>query len=245
MFSTDSTPASPVPRASRIHPATTPPAPRADRRRRITVDSVLAGLTLPLIGFAVADLINPEWSPTEAMISHYVHAPRGGWLIPIGLLIIAVASATLTRLLAAHTRGGRLGLALLGVWTVAVLVGGVFPADPPGRWDQPPTVAGTLHGVAGLIAFAVLPTAAVVLARVWRRDPRWRPVAGGLATTAAVSVAAFGLFMIAFVDVQDGPSLAVGPWSTVVGLAERVMLWADLGWLAVAAGGLRRITRAG
>ena len=36
---------------------------------------------MPLIGFAVADVINPDWSPAEAMISHYVHAPYGGWLV--------------------------------------------------------------------------------------------------------------------------------------------------------------------
>ncbi|MFG3688539.1 DUF998 domain-containing protein [Micromonospora sp. NPDC047740] len=199
---------------------------------------------MPLIGFAVVDVINPDWSPAEAMISHYVHAPRGGWLVPLGVLALAVASGTLTWLAAAYTRG-RAGLVLLGVWTSALLVAGVFPADPPGRWDKPPTTAGTLHGVAGLLAFAVLPAAAVVLSRVWRRDSRWRSVAGGLAVTTALSVVAFVLFMITFLDVQGGPSLAVGPWATITGLAERVMVWAYVGWLAVAAGGLRRIARGG
>ena len=189
MFSTDPTRTSPVPRGSgSIHPATSPRLPRAGRHR-IAADSVLGGLTLPLIGFAVADLINPDWSPIEAMTSHYVHAPRGGWLIPSGVLILAVASAALTRLLAAHTRGGRVGLALLGVWAAALVVVGVFPTDPPGHWERPMTTAGVLHGVAGLLAFATLPAAAVVLSRVWRRDPRWRPVAGALAVMAAVSVA--------------------------------------------------------
>jgi hypothetical protein len=241
MFSTDRAGTSPRPRGSQsIQPAM---APRTGRR--IAVDSVLGGLTLPLIGFAVADLINPDWSPFEAMISHYVHAARGGWLIPIGTLVMAVASGTLTWLAAAYTRVGRAGLALLGVWTAGLLVAGGFPTDPPGQWDKPPTMAGTLHGVAALLAFATLPAAAVVLSRVWRRDPRWRPVAGGLAVTTALSVVAFVLFMITFFDVQDGPSLAVGPWATVTGLAERVMVWAYVGWLAVAAGGLRRITREG
>jgi hypothetical protein len=209
------------------------------------VDCVLAGLILPLIGFAVADVINPEWSPAEAMISHYVHAPHGGWLISLGLLSMAVASGTLTGLAAAYTRGGRVGPVLLGVWTAALLVAGVFPADPPGRWTQSPTMAGALHGFAGMLAFAMLPAAAVVLRRVWGRDPRWRPVAAGLTATAALSVAAFVLFMITFVDVLDGPSLAVGPWATVTGFAERVMVWAYVGWLAVAAAGLRRIARKG
>ncbi len=245
MYSTDAPRTSPAPRGpGPVHPATSPHRPRAGRRR-IAVDGALGGLAASLVGFAVADLVNPDWSPVEAMISHYVHAPRGGWLIPAGVLVMAAASATLVPLLAAHTRGGRAGLALLGAWTAALAVAGVFPTDPPGHWDQPPTTAGILHGVAGLLAFATLPAAAVVLSRVWRRDPRWRPVAGALAVTAAVSVGAFALFMITFVDVQGGPSLAVGPWATVTGLAERVMVWAHVGWLAVAAGGLRRIARDG
>jgi hypothetical membrane protein len=243
MFSTGPTRTSPLPRGSGpIHPGTAPRS-RHTGHRRIAVDGVLGALTLPLIGFAVADLINPEQSPTEAMISHYVHAPRGGWLIPTGVLIMAVASGTLTWLVAAYTRGGRFGRALLGAWAAALLVVGVFPADPPGQWDQPPTMAGALHGVAGLLAFSVLPAAAVLLSRVWRRDPRWHPVARALVVAAALSVAAFVLFMITFFDVQGGPSLGVGPWSTVAGLAERVMVWAYVGWLAVAAAGLRRIAR--
>ncbi|MDI6098703.1 DUF998 domain-containing protein [Actinoplanes sp. NEAU-A12] len=244
MFSSDPASMSSPSRGSQsVHPATAPPSPRTGRR--IAVDSVSGGLALPLIGFAVADLINPDWSPAEAMISHYVHAPHGGWLIPLGTLVMAAASGTLTWLAAAYTRGGRAGLALLGVWTAGLLVAGVFPTDPPGQWDQPPTMASTLHGVAALLAFTTLPAAVVVLSRVWRRDPRWRPVAGGLAVTARLSVAAFVLFMITFFDVMGGPSLAVGAWSTVTGLAERVMVWTYVGWLAVAAAGLRRIVREG
>ncbi|GIE92073.1 DUF998 domain-containing protein [Actinoplanes regularis] len=224
---------SPAPRESRsIEPATVP-------------GSIVGGLILPPAGFAVADWINPGWSPAETMISYYVHAPRGGWLIPLGVLVLAAASGTLTWLAAAYTRGGRAGLALLGVWTAALVVGGVFPADPPGRWDQPPSTAGALHGVAALLAFAVLPAAAVVLSRVWRRDPRWRPIAGGLSVLAALTVVAFVLFMITFFDVQGGPSLGAGPWATVTGLAERLMVWTYVGWLALAACGLRRIDREG
>ncbi|HEX8628819.1 MAG TPA: hypothetical protein VF755_11675 [Catenuloplanes sp.] len=78
MFNTDPAGTRPTARGSRsIEPATAPRWPHT--ARRIAVDGIPGALALPLIGFAVADLINPAWSPVEAMISHYVHAPRGGW----------------------------------------------------------------------------------------------------------------------------------------------------------------------
>lgn len=206
--------------------------------------AVLAGLAGYVAAAGAADLANPDRSPVESMVSHYVHA-EAGWLITVALLSLAVASALLLRLVATRTRGGRPGLWLLGVWTACVLLGGAFPADPYGRWDQPPTPAGMIHGIAGLTAFAVLPVAAALLTRTWRRDPRWRPVAGALGVASALTATMFLALVVAFVDVQGGPSLSVGPWDSLIGLVERLTLTSYVAWLAVAAWGLRRMTRDG
>jgi hypothetical protein len=202
---------------------------------------VLAGLTGFLVMAGAADLVNPGWSPVESMVSHYVHA-RAGWLITVALLSLAAASAALLR--RAAGRAGRLGPALLGVWAACVLVGAVFPSDPPGSWDRPPTPSGLAHGVAALVAFVALPSAAVVLTRRWRRDPCWpRPVARLLSVAAALTVVSLLAFAVLFADVTDGPSLTFGPWESLVGLAERVMLCCYVGWLAVAAVGMHAARR--
>lgn len=229
-----------TPAARRTEPGRSAGGPKG---RRIAVDAVLTGLIGYLAAAGAADLVNPDWSPVESMVSHYVHA-RAGWLITVALLSLAAASAVLLRLAATRTRGGRLGLWLLGVWTAGVLLGGVFPTDPPGKWDQPPTPAGMVHGIAGLLAFAVLPAAAVVLTRTWRRDPRWHPLVRALTIAAALTVTTFLVLLLAFVDVQGGPS-PVGPWESLIGLAERVMLWSYVAWLALVAMGLRRMMRNG
>jgi uncharacterized protein DUF998 len=208
------------------------------RHQRIAVDLVLAGLAGFVGAACAADLANPSWSPVESMVSHYVHA-RAGWLIPVALLSLAAASAVLLRVAATLPTGGRLGLCLLGVWTAAVALSAVFPADPYGRWDQPPTPAGIVHGTTGVIAILALPAAAVTLTRTWRRDSRWRPVAGALTGTAALAVTTFVALMVAFVDVLGGPSLTAGPWESLVGLAERLALGSYVAWLAIAALGLR------
>jgi hypothetical protein len=207
--------------------------------RRLTADLVLIALGGYLVAAGAADLVNPDWSPVETMVSHYVHA-RAGWLITVALLSLAAASAVLLRTAATRTVGGRAGLWSLAVWTAAVLAGAVFPADPPGQWDRPPTPSGLIHGIAALVAFTALPVAAVLLTLTWRRDPRWRPVRRALTTAAVVTVITYPAAVGALLDVQGGPSVHVGPWTGPVGLAERLMLGSYVAWLAVAALGLRR-----
>ncbi|MFC4068487.1 DUF998 domain-containing protein [Actinoplanes subglobosus] len=192
--------------------------------------AVLAGLAGYVLCTVTADLVNPDWSPVETMISHYVHA-RAGWLIPAALLALAAASALLTRLV--EPVAPRAALVPLRIWTAAVTVGAVFPADPYGRWDQPPTVPGLLHGLAALTAFTVLPGAAVSLTLA--RRPITRPAA----VLAALTVPAYLLLLAAFADVQDGPSVTVGGWESLIGATERLMLWIYVGWLAVTAAVIR------
>ncbi|GAA4954403.1 DUF998 domain-containing protein [Actinoplanes utahensis] len=205
-------------------------------RRRL--DTVPAGLAGFVAAAGLADLLNPGWSPVERMVSHYVHG-RAGWLIPLALLSLAVASGVLLRRIAGHTRDGRAGLWSLGAWTAAVLLGAVFPADPYGRWHEPPTTAGMVHGAAALVAFTVLPVAAVLLTRTLEQG-RARPAGRLLRVMAAATVAACLILVVAFLDVSDGPSLTAGPWESLVGLAERLTLWTYVAWLAVASSAVDR-----
>jgi hypothetical protein len=197
-------------------------------RRSIPVLAAAGGYLLLTL---TADLLNPGWSPVETMVSHYVHA-RGGWLIPAALLSLAAAGALLTRLL--RPTATPLTRMLLRIWALAVLAGALFPADPPGRWDQPPTVAGMTHGLAAVAAFTVLPVAAIAATRT--RQPVTRPAT----VTAALTVLTYLLLVAAFLDVQGGPSLTIGGWDSLIGLIERVTLWSYVAWLAVTAAGTRR-----
>ena len=197
---------------------------------------VLFGLVSCLACVAAADLLNPQWSWMEEMASHFVNG-RAGWLITVALLSISFASALLTWWAARARPRNVGGVWALGIWTGGVLLAAAFPADPPGQWDQPLSTAATIHGLAGNVAFVALVVAAILLTWSWRHG-RLGPI---LSVTAAAVVLAFVGFAVTLVDVFDGPSLTFGGYVKIVGLTERLMLVADVVWLATVAVRLRRL----
>lgn len=121
--------------------------------------------SVAVIGLAVFALtvlalhfVQPALSPRDEAVSYYVHG-RHGWLLTIGLIALGTASLALIAALVRATEGSgaRVGRWLIGVWSVGVLLGGVFPADPAGNWSAPPSVAGMIHGNAAMVAFLALP----------------------------------------------------------------------------------------
>jgi Protein of unknown function (DUF998) len=193
--------------------------------------AVLTGLAVFTSTTVALHFLQPALSARDEAVSYYVHGHHG-WLLTLGLVALGLASVALTAALvpAVVGPGARPGLWLLGTWSVGVLLGGTFPADPAGNWSAPPSLAGMIHGNAAMVAFLVLPIGALFLAKSFRRDPRWRAGAGllfGLAVATAVSL---GLFFASLVPVfiRPGPPI-------LLGLTERVLLAVYVAWLAAVA----------
>ncbi|TDC76426.1 DUF998 domain-containing protein [Streptomyces hainanensis] len=209
---------------------TTNTAPAAEPR------APLALIGIGALAMVAVETLNPEYDPVSETLSRYVHG-TAGWLLPAALLAVGAASALLTLRLGAGTR--RAGRAALAAWTVGILVAALFPADPPGHWNRP-SLSELVHGNAAFLAFAALPTAAVLLrGPLAAQRPGLRPALNSLTVASVTATAALAVFLI---DVMDGgPSLGLGGIPTFVGLVERLVLAADLGWvaLAIAAAGAR------
>jgi hypothetical protein len=178
----------------------------------------LAGLGLAVLAFVLSDVVNRGYDPIAETISRYVNLPHG-WLVTAGLLAVAAGSAAV----AAGAGGGR-GRWLLWIWAGCVAVAAVFPADPPGNWDDP-SLSETVHGVAAWAGFLALAVAIVRLTAVRRAQSP----APGLTVLAWGSSVAFVLFAVAMADAMAFTHTAP------LGLAERVLIALDLAWLALLA----------
>jgi hypothetical protein len=200
-------------------------------RDRTSRDRVAGSLTLAgMAGFALTvgalHVLQPGLSPRDEAVSYYVHGPFG-WLLTLGLLSLGAGSLALVAGLApmAYGRRARIGRFVLAVWALGVLLGAVFPADPRGHWDRPPTPGGMIHGQAALLAFVALPVAAVLLSGALRREERRHArLLAGLGAATAVSLLLFTASLVP-VFVRPGPPV-------LLGLSERALLACYAAWLA-------------
>ncbi|GAA2778998.1 DUF998 domain-containing protein [Streptomyces showdoensis] len=193
------------------------------------VRTPLALIGIGALAMAAVETLNPRYELVSETLSRYVHG-TAGWLVPAALLAVGTASAILAVRLGAGTR--RAGRAALAVWAAGILVAGFFPADPPGNWSHP-SLSELVHGNAAFLAFAALPTAAMLLrGTLVARRPGLRTALNTSTVATATATVVLAVFLT---DVMSGgPSLRLGGAPTLVGLAERLVLAVDFGWIALA-----------
>ena len=133
-------------------------------------------------------------------------------------------------------RGSVWGPLLLGIFSMALIVAGLFVTDPslgypPGtHGGGPQTLHGTIHGLAGLVAFSALALASFVMARRFAGDPNWK----GWALFSIVTGAVVIVFFIASTTVSALDESGVLPGSPT-GLFQRIAIIAGWGWIALLA----------
>jgi hypothetical membrane protein len=133
-------------------------------------------------------------------------------------------------------RGSVWGPIMLGIFGVALIVAGIFVTDPSLGYPAgthssgPQTLHGTIHGVAGLIAFTSLAIASFVMTRRFASDPNWK----GWALYSFITGFVVIVFFIAATTVSALDENGVLPGSPT-GLLQRVAIIVGWGWVALVA----------
>ncbi|GAA2905290.1 hypothetical protein GCM10010472_74400 [Pseudonocardia halophobica] len=161
--------------------------------------------------------------PVRRTISEYALHPDLKPVFDVGVLAFAAAALCV---LVAHARAGLVravsgassGLVLAAVGLVAVVV---FEKT---NWAVGPSVGGTIHRYASLVAFLALPVAAILVARRYRRAaaPERGPWARPAAWVRWLAVASLLWFTPILVGFAQRPFTGVSWWQAVpLGLIER------------------------
>lgn len=219
--------AAPTERTSAPRPPAASTRPRTAPTVRTVVTAAVGVAVWGVLVLHVAALSSMV-DPLRHTISDYVALP-GGYLV-LGLAAGAMAVAGAVLAVAARRGGaGRTVVALLGSWAVAMALAGVFPTNLP---DTPPDVVAAVHRYAGAWVFAVLPVAALLLARGPAvRESARRPVTA-LAVLAGLLAAGFLLAHL--------PIVVLGsPAFPLLGGVERVLYGVVIALLVVTARGVR------
>jgi hypothetical membrane protein len=164
---------------------------------------------------ALLHIVQPELGPVDDAISYYMNGAVGR-VLGAGLVALGLGSLALSRALRERSRAGAL---LLALWGVGAILGGIFPPDPRGQWDRPPSISGMIHGGAAMLAFVAFPIAAWLLSRNVRR----------LRALAAICAILLGVFFACLAPVFRNHA----PYS--LGLVERILIACYLAWIVVAA----------
>jgi hypothetical protein len=177
----------------------------------------LGGIALAAVLTVVGHLeVNDDLNPWALTVSDFAVSDRGG-VIDVAMAVLAAATAAV--LLGLRRSGaGRLAELLLAAWTAGLVLAAIVPTDEPGL---PMTTAGYLHRYASVIAFLALPVGGWLLARRLPVGAAGRWVRG---------LAVLSLAMAAAMVWSAYPGDRV-----LIGLAERLLILAEVGLLATVA----------
>lgn len=178
--------------------------------------------------------LQPHISLLYDAMSYYVYGQQG-WLLTASLLVLGIGSASLAAGLFRIIQGKRsaIGVVCIGIWSIGLTLGALFPTDPLGSWNEPPSTSGMIHFTAANFAFLSITLAALLTAPRFLQNPRWNRVKPYILPSVILIVIAYLALTVSTVSIfiSHGPPFYFG-------LTERLFFLACLFWLVIAAVGL-------
>lgn len=182
-----------------------------------------------VVAILVLDLLAAREAATQTYlfrrtISHHALGERW-WLFALAVLLLAAGSLAVFHALHAGglTRYRSAAGVALSLWSVGLLMVALFEKHD---WSMGPSPSGYIHWAGSLLAFVSLPVGAMLMARPWLHDGRWRWTARLTFWSGCASLACFLPIVLAVsIHLVDGT-----PWWRVVplGLVERLLAVAEV-----------------
>lgn len=205
---------------------------------RFLIACGVIGPLLFILVFLIEGATRPGYSAWHNYVSSLSLSDQG-WMQIANFLVCGLLSLCFAVGLRQVLRTGRSsiwGPILLGIFSLALIVAGLFVTDPnlgypPGTHSNgPQTLHGIIHGVAGLITFSSLTIACFVMARRFAGDPNWKDWAR-YSTVTGVLVAVFFIATTAVSALDENGVLPGSP----TGLLQRITIVVGWGWIALLA----------
>jgi hypothetical membrane protein len=196
------------------------------------------GPLLFIIVFLIEGATRPGYSAWRDYVSDLSLSDQG-WMQVANFLIcglLTLGFAVGLRLVLRTGKGSIGGPLLLGIFSLGLIVAGLFTTDPnlgypPGSpMSGPRTLHGTVHGVAGLVVFFSVALASLIMARRFAGDPRWK----GWTAYSIVT----GIVVIVFFIASTGASVLDETGTlpnSPTGLLQRIAIIVGWGWVALLA----------
>jgi hypothetical membrane protein len=187
--------------------------------------------------FTLEGLLRPGYKPLRMYVSALSLGPRG-WIQMSNFIVFGMLLLIFTRGIAANVTpktGSRGGLTVLRLIALLFVASGFFVMDPDGTPQNPATIHGTIHGLAGAIAFVLMPTSCFVVWRDIRVDPSWRSLSSWSLAFGVIEVVTVLTFTVA--SKVPAARNASSDW---LGLIQRTALVPFMFWLFLIALALLR-----
>ena len=187
----------------------------------------IASIAYFIFALVALHFLRPDYNPISRFVSEYAVGPYG-FLMTSASVALSLGSLALVSGLhqgVAWPARSRLGLVLLGIWSVGVLVAGIFRADLQGA---PETTMGRIHELASGLSFLSLILATLLLSWRFKQDAQWscfhQPA---LMLSLMILVALIALFLFNS--------------TRFAGLSQRIFVITLLVWLLRTAAYLRHV----
>ncbi len=175
----------------------------------------LCGCILFIIIVCILHFLRPDKNRLSCFVSEYA-VGNFGWLMTIGFYTLAIAAVFLLIGLLQDCKVSATGCITLGIFSVGILLAGIFPTDLPGN---PPTPRGLIHGFAALIALLSLAISMMAWGVVFKKNVGRKKYGNPSIFYGVVSL------LLLFIFIASPNSFR--------GLIQRFLLVWDIGWLVL------------